>query len=121
MGENMALSLKSMLGARPARGRSAGGAELEMPTTTQVKMSGTPPGYDPLASASIMEQLRTAAAETRQPGRLWFIGHLPIAKQYQILGAVIVTFVVLALPMLLLYITLTRRSRARSRAATQMQ
>jgi twitching motility protein PilJ len=120
MGENMALSLKSMLGAKPGRGR-AGEAALEMPTTTQVKMSAPPAGYDPLASASIMEQLRTAAAETRQPGRLWFIGHLPIAKQYQILGALIGIFVVLALLMLFLYITLTAKSAASSGTATEMQ
>ena len=82
----MALSLKSMLGTKPARGRSGKGAELEMPTTTQVKMNAPPPGYDPLASVSIMEQLRTAASESRQPGRLWFIGHLPVAKQEQVLG-----------------------------------
>jgi twitching motility protein PilJ len=120
MGENMALSLKSMLGAKPGRGR-AGEAALEMPTTTQVKMSAPPAGYDPLASASIMEQLRSAAAETRQPGRLWFIGHLPIAKQYQILGALIGIFIVLALLMLFLYITLTAKITASSGTATEMQ
>ena len=105
----LSLSLKSMLGTRP-RGRSAGEAELEMPTTTQVQMSAPPPGYDPLASASIMEQLRNAAAEKRQPGHVPFIGHLPVAKQYQILGALIAIFVVLALLMLFLYITLTART-----------
>ncbi len=117
----LSLNLKSMLGTRPARGRSADEPELEMPTTTQVKMSPPAPGYDPLASVSIMEQLRTAAAEKRQPGRVPFIGHLPIAKQYQILGTLIGVFVVLGLLMLFLYITLTAKSAAGAATATEMQ
>src|SRR5256885_16931345 len=98
----MALSLRNMFGAGAVRNDAA----LEMPTTTQVKMNPPAQGYDPLGAASIMEQLRTAAAETRQPGRLWFIGHLPVAKQEQILGALAAVFVVLALVMLRFYITL---------------
>jgi twitching motility protein PilJ len=115
----LSLNLKSMLGARP-RG-SGDESEMEMPTTTQVKMSPPAPGYDPLASVSIMEQLRTAAAEKRQPGRIPFIGHLPAAKQYQILGVLIGIFVVLGLLMLFLYITLTAKSAASASTATEMQ
>src|SRR6266568_227000 len=115
----LSLNLKSMLGAR-SRG-SDDESEMEMPTTTQVKMTPPAPGYDPLASVSIMEQLRTAAAEKRQPGRIPFIGHLPAAKQYQILGALIGIFVVLALLMLFLYITLTARTTASAGTATEMQ
>ncbi len=114
----MALSLRSMFGAGAARGNDA---ELEMPTTTQVKMNPPAQGYDPLGAASIMEQLRTAAAETRQPGRLWFIGHLPVAKQEQILGALTAVFVVLALVMLFFYITLNSKTAASSGTATEMQ
>jgi len=110
-----------MFGAGVARGKSANHAELEMPTTTQVKMNAPPQGYDPLGAASIMEQLRTAAAETRQPGRLWFIGHLPVAKQEQILGALTAIFVVLALVMLFFYITLNSKTAASSGTATEMQ
>jgi len=117
----LSLNLKGMLGARPARGRAVDESELEMPTTTQVKMTPPAPGYDPLASVSIMEQLRTAAAEKRQPGRLPFIGHLPAAKQYQILGTLIGVFVVLGLLMLFLYITLTAKSAASAGTATEMQ
>ena len=117
----MALSLKSMLGANPARGKSVKGAELEMPTTTQVKMSAPPPGYDPLASVSIMEQLRTAASESRQPGRLWFIGHLPVAKQEQLLGALTLIFLVLGGVLLYLYITLAERNATSAGIATEMQ
>jgi twitching motility protein PilJ len=115
----LSLNLKNMLGARPRR--SADESEMEMPTTTQVKMTPPAPGYDPLASVSIMEQLRTAAAEKRQPGRLPFIGHLPAVKQYQILGALIGIFVVLGLLMLFLYITLTAKSAAGGGTATEMQ
>jgi twitching motility protein PilJ len=117
----MALSLKSMLGANPARGKSARGAELEMPTTTQVKMSAPPPGYDPLASVSIMEQLRTAASDARQPGRLWFIGHLPVAKQEQLLGALTLIFLVLGGVLLYLYISLAEKNATSASIATEMQ
>jgi len=116
----LSLNLKSMLSTRPARGRSDE-SELDMPTTTQVKMTPPAPGYDPLASVSIMDQLRTAAAEKRQPGRIPFIGHLPAAKQYQILGLLIGVFVVLALLMLFLYINLTAKAAAGAGIATEMQ
>jgi twitching motility protein PilJ len=117
----LSLNLKNMLGTRPARGRSADEPDLEMPTTTQVKITPPAPGYDPLASVSIMEQLRTAAAEKRQPGRLPFIGHLPTAKQYQILGTLIGVFVVLGLLLLFLYITMTAKAAAGAGTATEMQ
>ena len=115
----LSLNLKSMLGTRPARGRDD--SELDMPTTTQVKMSPPAPGYDPLASVSIMEQLRTAAAEKRQPGRIPFIGHLPAAKQYQILGLLIGVFVLLGVLMLFLYVNLTAKGTAGAGIATEMQ
>src|SRR5271157_5481972 len=117
----MALSLKSVLGAGPARGKSAKGTELEMPTTTQVKMNAPPKGYDPLASVSIMEQLRTAASEARQPSRLWIIGHLPVAKQEQILGALTLIFLLLGGVMLYLYITLADKNATAASIATEMQ
>ena len=115
----MALSLRGMFGAAAAK--SANDAELEMPTTTQVKMKAPAQGYDPLGAGSMMEQLRTAAAETRQPGRLWFIGHLPVAKQEQILGVLTAVFVALALIMLFFYISLNSKIAASSGTATEMQ
>jgi twitching motility protein PilJ len=120
-GENMALTLKSMLGAKSARGRSGKGAELEMPTTTQVKMNAPAAGYDPLASVSIMEQLRSAASEARQPGRLPFIGHLPVAKQEQVLGVLALILLVLSGIMLYFYISITEKAAASSATATEMQ
>ena len=44
------------------------------------------PGYDPLASVSIMEQLRTASAAPRVPRKLPVIGSMPVVKQFQVLG-----------------------------------
>jgi twitching motility protein PilJ len=117
----MALSLKGMLGAKPARGKSGKGAELEMPTTTQVKMNAPPPGYDPLASVSIMEQLSTAASEARQPSRLWFVGHLPVAKQEQWLGALTLIFLILGGILLYLYISLAEKNATSAGIATEMQ
>ncbi len=117
----MALSLKSMLGSKPARGKAGKGAELEMPTTTQVKMNAPPPGYDPLASVSIMEQLRTAASESRQPSRLWFIGHLPVAKQEQVLGGLTLLFLLLGGILLYLYISLAEKNATSAGIATEMQ
>jgi twitching motility protein PilJ len=114
--------MKGVLGAKPARVKSGKGAELEMPTTTQVKMSAQPPqGYDPLASVSIMEQLRTAASEARQPGRLPLIGHLPVGKQEQLLGALTLVFLLLGGILLYLYITLAEKNAASAGLATEMQ
>ena len=117
----MALGLKSMLGPKPGRARLAKVAEMEMPTTTQVKMNAPPAGYDPLASVSIMEQLRTAASQARHPGRLWFIGHLPVAKQEQVLGVLTLLLLVLAGVAFYLYVTLVDRAATGAGVATEMQ
>jgi len=117
----MAISLKNLLGSGTGGRKSSGGGELEMPTTTQVKMNAPAQAYDPLASASIMEQLRTAAAEARQPGRLWVIGHLPIVKQQQILFTLLVIFALLAVVMLWLNGRLAAQVAASSGTATEMQ
>jgi twitching motility protein PilJ len=92
-----------------------------MPTTTQVKMNAPAPGYDPLASASIMEQLRTAAAEARAPGRLPFIGHLPVVKQQQILFTLLIVFALLAVVMVWINGRFNGQVAAASGTATEMQ
>jgi twitching motility protein PilJ len=117
----MAFSLKNLLGASAADGRSLGAAELEMPTTTQVKMSPQTAVHDAAEPASIMEQLRTAASETRQPGRLWFIGHLPAVKQQQVLFTLLIIFAVLAVIMVWLNGRFASQSAASSGTATEMQ
>src|SRR5215468_6341502 len=115
----MAMTLKNLLGAGGKR--SPGAAELEMPTTTQVKMNAPAAGYDPLASASIMEQLRTAAAEARAPGRLPYIGHLPVVKQQQILFTLLIIFALLAVVMVWVNGRFAGQVAASSGIATEMQ
>jgi twitching motility protein PilJ len=99
----------------------AGAAALEMPTT-QVRMGrNTPPGYDPLASVSIMDQLRSAGAETSTARKLPIIGNLPAVKQFQVLLGLLVTFALLALLMLFLDQRATSQASAASATATEMQ
>src|SRR5215475_3944861 len=115
----MALTLKNLLGAAAGDGRAIGAAQLEMPTTTQVRMS--PPAQESGDAASIMDQLRTAASETRQPGRLWFIGHLPAVKQQQVLFTMLIIFALLAVIMVWLNGRFAAQTAASSGTATEMQ
>ena len=66
--------------------------------TTQVKM-GSPAAarYDPLASVSIMDQLKTASPAAAKSKGLPVIGHLPAVKQFQILAALLVAFLAVTL------------------------
>jgi twitching motility protein PilJ len=116
----MAFSLKSLFGAGGAQGQALADDDFDEPTT-QVKMSGTPKGYDPLGAVSIMEQMRTGSTETVQPTRLWFIGHLPIVRQFQILGVLLITFILLALLMLFLNTRIASQVSASVTTATEMQ
>jgi twitching motility protein PilJ len=121
METEMALSLKNLLGAGAADRPPLGEAELELPTTTQVKMGSRPSARDALGSASIMEQLRSAATETAQPTRLWFVGHLPVVKQQQILFTLLIVFALLATAMVLLNGRFAGQTAASSGTATEMQ
>jgi twitching motility protein PilJ len=112
------LKLPKLFGASEGR-TPAKGSDIEMPTT-QV-MSAAPIGYDPLASVSIMEQLRTAPAGARAPSKLPLIGHLPIVKQFQILGAAMATFFVLAAVLVYVDGRQTAQAAAASATATEMQ
>ena len=112
------LKLPKLFGASEGR-TPAKGSDIEMPTT-QV-MSAAPIGYDPLASVSIMEQLRTATSDARMPPKLPLIGHLPIVKQFQILGVLMATFFVFAALMLFLDGRQTAQAAASSATATEMQ
>src|SRR6266481_750318 len=116
----MAFSLKSLFAAGGAQGQALANDDFNEPTT-QIKMGGTPKGYDPLGAVSIMEQMSTGTAETVQPTRLWFIGHLPIVRQFQILGVLLVVFVLLALLMLFLNTRITSQVSASVTTATEMQ
>jgi hypothetical protein len=68
-----------------------------------------------------MEQLRSATTEMRMPKRMWVIGHLPIVRQFQVLGALLVTFLVLAALMLFLDGRQNTQGSAAESTATEMQ
>ena len=114
----MALKLGKLFGSEKAKPENA--SDLDMPTT-QVKMSQAQPGYDPLASVSIMEQLRTATATMAMPRRLPLIGHLPVTKQFQTLGILLVTFLVFAALLVFLDNRQAAQGAAASATATEMQ
>src|ERR1700694_164186 len=116
----MALSLKTLFGAGPAEGREENTAQSAEPTT-QVKMGKQQSGYDPLAAVSIMEQMRATSTEMRQPGHLWVIGHLPIVRQFQVLGVLLAVFILLALVMLFLNTRVSTQATASETTATEMQ
>ena len=115
----MALKLADMFGGDKAK--TLGADDLDMPTT-QVKMAQTvQAGYDPLASVSIMEQLRTATANMATPRKLWFIGNLPVVKQFQTLGVLMVTFLLFAALMVYLDTRQSSQTAAAAATATEMQ
>ncbi|MCC6196343.1 MAG: type IV pili methyl-accepting chemotaxis transducer N-terminal domain-containing protein [Burkholderiales bacterium] len=91
--------------------------------TTQVKMDqgGVQAGYDPLASVSIMEQLRSATASMAMPRKLPLIGHLPVVRQFQILGALMVVFLLLAAAMMFLDTRQSTQANAAGATATELQ
>jgi twitching motility protein PilJ len=115
----MALNLKlpALFGDKP---RAAATVELDMPTT-QVRAGAAPAGYDPLASVSIMEQLRSATTEMRMPQKIPFIGHLPIVQQFQVLGVAMVAFLVFAAFLVFLDGRNAAQQAASAATATEMQ
>jgi twitching motility protein PilJ len=116
----MALKLGKMFGGDKAK-TLGGDADLDMPTT-QVKMAQTvQAGYDPLASVSIMEQLRSASASMATPRKLPLIGGLPVVKQFQTLGFLMVVFLVFAALMVYLDTRQSSQGAAAAATATEMQ
>ena len=116
----MALKLPRLFGEKPAQ---LADDDYDVPTT-QVQMGGgpaAPAGYDPLASVSIMEQLRTAQASASAPRKLWLIGNLPLEKQEQVLGILLLTFLALAAGMLWLDTRIASQQSAQVATATEMQ
>ncbi len=92
--------------------------DLDMPTT-QVR-AGTA-GYDPLASVSIMDQLRAAKGDVAAPWRIPLVGHLPIVRQFQVLGGLMVLFLILAALMVILDARVAAQGSAMASTATEMQ
>jgi twitching motility protein PilJ len=115
----MALKLPRLFGEKPT---ALTEDDFDIPTT-QVKMgaAAAPAGYDPLASVSIMEQLRTAQATVSAPRKLPIIGGLPIDKQQQALGGALLLFLALAAAMLWLDTRVAGQQSAQVATATEMQ
>src|ERR1700674_1607337 len=116
----MALSLKTLFSPGPAAGREEDNAEFDEPTT-QAKMGKQQTGYHPLPAGAIKEQRPAPSPEMRQPGHLWIIGHLPIVRQFQVLGVLLVVFILLALVMLFLNTRFSTQATASGTTATEMQ
>ena len=119
LGDSLTLNMKlpKLFGRGPG---PASVSRLDMPTT-QVRAAAAPAGYDPLASVSIMEQLRTAGAEVRMPRRIPFVGNLPIVQQFQVLGVLLLTFLVFAAFMIFLDGRTASQAAASVATATDMQ
>jgi twitching motility protein PilJ len=115
----MALNVKlpKLFGKGP---RPAATSRLDMPTT-QVRAAASPQGYDPLASVSVMEQLRTASAEVRMPRKLPLIGRLPVMKQFQVVGVLLLTFLVFAAFMVFMDARTASQAAASIATGTEMQ
>ncbi len=115
----MALKFGNLFGGGKVKGLDD---EIELPTT-QVKMAAgaVPVGYDPLASPTIMEQARSVAAPAAQPRRLPIIGHLTVVKQFQVLGALMIAFLLLAVLMVFLDTRQSTQAAAAAATATEMQ
>ena len=114
----MALKLPKLFGSER---KKPSDMDFDMPTT-QVKMNqAVQQGYDPLASVSIMDQLRTATSGSAAPKKLWYIGNLPVTKQFQILGVLMVMFLVFAALMIFLDGRRSGQSAAAAATATEMQ
>ncbi len=114
----MALKLPKLFGSER---KKPSDMDFDMPTT-QVKMNqAVQQGYDPLASVSIMDQLRTATSGSAAPKKLWYIGNLPVTKQFQILGVLMVMFLVFAALMMFLDGRRSGQSAAAAATATEMQ
>ena len=109
----MAFELKLPKLAGGARG-SAATAEIE-PSLTQGRPRSEAQGYDPLAAPSLAEQMRTAIAESKMPRKVPLVGHLPIVRQFQVLGVLLVTFVVLAVFVMFLDVRTASQATASTR------
>src|SRR5476649_1629896 len=114
----MALKLPNLFGNDK---KKPSDLELDMPTT-HVKMNqAVQQGYDPLASVSIMDQLRSANSVAAMPKKVWGIGGLPVTKQFQVLGFLLVIFLLLAAIMVFLDGRQATQGSASMATATEMQ
>ncbi|MBE7521407.1 MAG: type IV pili methyl-accepting chemotaxis transducer N-terminal domain-containing protein [Burkholderiales bacterium] len=114
----MAFKMPSLFGAKPP---AVPADDLDLPTT-QVKMAAQgETGYDPLASASVMDQVRAAPAAPKVPGRLPIIGSMAVVKQFQVLGTLLALFLVFAAFMVFLENRQSTQASTAASVATEMQ
>ncbi len=111
------LKLPKLVGSERGREPSE---DFETPTT-QVRASADAAAYDTLAAPSLMDQMRAAIAETKMPKKVPLVGHLPIVRQFQVLGVLLVAFVVLAVLVMLLDVKTASQATASTATATEMQ
>ena len=116
----MALKMPKMAAGKPAM--AAGNTDIGVPTT-QVKMTqqASAVSYDPLATVSIMEQLRTAGVAAKMPRKLPVIGRMSVVKQFQVLGALILLFAALAAAILFIDARMATQQAAVSTTALDIQ
>jgi twitching motility protein PilJ len=116
----MALKMPKLFGEPKAK-LAAVDADLDVPTT-QVRMNAAAQsGYDPLASVSVMEQLRAATAKSVAPWKLPVIGHMPVAKQLSVLGTTLLALLAIATLMVFLDGRAASQGAAATATATEMQ
>jgi len=96
-------------------------AARAIPPATRADIPATIQGYDPLASPSLMEQMRTSAPGSTMPGKVPLIGHLPIARQFHILGILLVLFLVVAALIMSFDVRTAAQGAASTATATEMQ
>jgi twitching motility protein PilJ len=116
----MALKMPKLFGEPKAKLASAD-ADLDVPTT-QVRMNAAAQsGYDPLASVSVMEQLRAATAKSVAPWKLPMIGDMPVSKQLSVLGTTLLMLLAFAALMVYLDGRAASQGAAATATATEMQ
>jgi len=116
----MAFELKfSKLMGGAERGREP--SESLERSTAPVRASAEAATFDPLAAPSLMDQMRAAITETKMPKKVPLVGHLPIVRQFQVLGMLLVAFVALAVLVLFLDVKSASQATASTATATEMQ
>ncbi len=109
--------------AKAEKKKAAKPADVDLDTpTTQVRMSHKPsPRYDSVSTVSIMDQIKTSPAQSTKAKRLPLIGHLPVVKQFQLLGLLLLAFLGLAVFMLYLDGRMSSQQSAGFATAVDMQ
>jgi len=110
-----ALNLPKLVGTG---GDAAAG---RVPSFAQPPARGADQGNDPLASASLMEQAHPAMTEGMVPRKVPLIGNLPMARQFHVLGVLLVTFVVFAALIMSMDVRTAAQGAASLATATEMQ